>query len=83
MSVFQYEDYLRKVKSSDQEYKVDILRTQRKFLYSIWNHHQLWATISDNPDVAAIHTTAANSLKETIEQYDQLLERYYLDHNGI
>ena len=83
MSVFQYEDYLMKVKSSDHHYKVEILRTQRKFLYSIWNHHQLWATITDNKEVAAVHTKAANSLQEIIDRYDQLLERFYLDNTSL
>ena len=82
MSVFQYEDYLRKLKSSQQDYKVETLRTQRKFLYSLWNHHQLWATNTDNTEVAALHTRAANLLQEIIGQYDQLLERYYLDNTG-
>ena len=82
MSVFQYEDYLKKLKSSDQDYKVETLRTQRKFLYSIWNHHQLWATTTDNTEVVAVHTKVATLLKEVIDQYDQLLERYYLDNAG-
>ena len=80
MSVIQYQDYVRKVKASNQDFKVDILRTQRKFLFSICNHHQLWATVTDYPEVAAIHTKVANSLQEIIDHYDQLLERYFLDN---
>ena len=82
MSVSQYEDYLRKVKSSDQDYKVETLRAQRKFLYSIGSHHQLWATNTDDTQVAAFHVIAANFVHELINQYDQLLERYYLDDTG-
>lgn len=83
MSVLQYEDYLTKLKSSGQDYKVETLRTQRKFLYSIWNHHQLWATNTDNTEVAATHTKAASLLQEIIDQYDQLLERYYLEIKAL
>lgn len=82
MSVVQYEDYLRKLKSSGQNYKVETLRTQRKFLYSIWNHHQLWSTNTDNTEVGAVHAKVGTLLKEIIDQYDQLLERYYLDNAG-
>lgn len=83
MSVLQYEDYLKKVVSSEQDYKVETLRAQRKFLYSIATHHQLWATNTDNTEVAAIHIKAANLLHEIIDQYDHLLERYFLNSTGV
>jgi len=78
MSVFQYEDYLNKLKSSQEDYKVDTLRVQRKFLYSICSHHRLWATNTDNPNIASIHKKAADLIQETIDEYDQILEKYYL-----
>jgi hypothetical protein len=78
MSVFQYEDYLNKLKSSQEDYKVDTLRIQRKFLYSICSHHRLWATNTDDPNIASIHMKAADLIQETIDEYDQILEKYYL-----
>lgn len=83
MSVFQYEDYLRKLKSSQQDYKVETLRIQRKFLYSLGSHHRLWATNTDNTEIAAIHIVAANLIQEAIDQCDQLLERYFLDNPDV
>ena len=83
MSLFQYEDYLQKVEASHQDYKAETLRIQRKFLYSICSHHRLWATQTDNPEIAGFHTEAANLAQETIDQYDQILERYYLYNNGV
>ena len=75
MSVNQYEDYLNEVKSSHQQFKVATLRIQRKLLYSICNHHLLWAKQADNPEIAAIHLKAADSVQEAIDQYDQILGR--------
>ena len=80
MSVIQHEDYLAKLKSSQQDFKVETLQVHRKFLYSLFNHHQLWATNTDNPEIAAIHIIAANSIRETIHQYNQILARYSLDN---
>ena len=40
MSVLQYEGYLNKLKSSQEDYKAETLRIQRKFLYSICSYHQ-------------------------------------------
>ena len=79
MSVIQHEDYLAKFKSSQQDFKVETLQLQRKFLYSLFSHHQLWATNTENPEIAAIHTIATNSIRETIHQYNQILEKYSLD----
>jgi len=78
MSILQYEGYLNQLKSSEEDYKIETLRVQRKFLYSICSHHRLWATQTDNPDVATFHTRAADIAQEAIEQYDKLLERCYL-----
>ena len=78
MSILQYEVYLNQLKSSQEDFKVETLRIQRKFLYSIWSHHRLWATQTDDPDIASFHTRAADLAQETINQYDQILERYYL-----
>jgi len=75
MSVDQYEDYLNKLKSSHTDYKIETLRIQRKLLYSICNHHLLWAKHTDNPEIAAIHMKAADSVQETIDHYDQILGR--------
>lgn len=83
MSVFQYEDYLNKLKSSQHDYKVETLRIQRKFLYSLYSHHLLWAKQTDHPETADFHTKAAGLLQESISQYDQILERYYLDSTGV
>jgi hypothetical protein len=75
MSVNQYEDYLNEVKTSHQQFKVETLRIQRKLLYSICNHHLLWAKHTDNPEIAAIHMKVADSVQETIDQYDQIAGR--------
>jgi hypothetical protein len=83
MSILQYEGYLNKLKSSQEDYKAETLRIQRKFLYSICSHHRLWATQTDNPEIASFHTKAAALAQETIDQYDQILERYYLYDTGI
>lgn len=83
MSILQYEGYLDKLKSSHQDYKVETLRIQRRFLYSLFSHHQLWATNTENTEIAAVHIIAANSIRETIDQYDQLLERYSLDNPDL
>ena len=83
MSILQYEGYLNQLKTSQEDYKTETLRIQRKFLYSIYSHHRLWATQTDNPDIASFHTKAAELAQETIAQYDQILERHYLDHTGV
>jgi hypothetical protein len=82
MSILQYEGYLNKLNSSHEDYKAETLRIQRKFLYSICSHHRLWATQTDNPEIASFHTKAADLAHEAIAQYDQVLERYYLYHTG-
>ena len=78
MSILQYEGYLNQLKSSQEDYETETLRIQRKFLYSICNHHRLWAMQTDNPEIASFHTKAADLIQETIDQYDQILERYCL-----
>ena len=78
MSIFQYEDYLKQIKSSQQDYKTETLRIQRKFLYSLCNHHRLWAKNTENPEIAGFHAKAADLIQESIDQYDQILERHYL-----
>ena len=78
VSILQYEGYLNQLNSSQEDYKVETLRIQRKFLYSICSHHRIWATQTDNPDIARFHTRAADLAQETINQYDQILESYYL-----
>jgi len=83
MFVFQYEDYLNKLKSSQQDYQVETLRIQRKFLFSLCSHHQLWAKNTDNPKIADIYRKAADLIQETLEQYDQILERAYLYNTEI
>ena len=80
MSILQYEDYLNELKSSQEGYKTETLRIQRKFLYSICTHHRLWATQTDNPDIASFHRRAADLAQETINRYDQILEKY---HSGL
>jgi hypothetical protein len=82
MSVFQYEDYLTKLKSSQQDYKAETLRIQRKFLFSVCSHHRLWAKQTDDPEIASFHTKAADLIQESIDQYDQILERHYL-HSDV
>ena len=82
MSILQYDGYLNQLKSSNEDYKIETLRIQRKFLYSICSHHRLWAKQTDNPEIASFHTKAADLVQETIEQYDQILERHYLSHTG-
>ena len=83
MSVFQHEDYLHTLKSSQQDYKVETLQLQRKFLYALFSHHQLWATHRENPEIATIHIIVANFIGETIHQYNQVLERYSLDNSEL
>ena len=83
MSILQYEGYLNQLKSSQEDFKTESLRIQRKFLYCIYSHHRLWAAQTDNPDIASFHTKAADLAQETIEQYDQILERSYLDNTGV
>jgi hypothetical protein len=83
MSILQYEAYSNKLKCSEEDYKIETLRLQRKFLYSICSRHRLWATQSDNPKIASFHTKAADLAQETIDQYDQILERYHLYHTGV
>lgn len=78
MSILQYDDYLNQLKSSEEDFKTEALRVQRRFLYSIYSHHRLWAAHTDNPDIANFHTRAADLAQESIEQYDKILERYYL-----
>ena len=82
MSILQYKGYLNQLKSSQEDYKTDTLRIQRKFLYSMCSHHRLWATQTDNPEIARFHTKAAELAQETIDQYDQILERHYLNTPG-
>ena len=82
MSILQYEGYLNQLKSSQEDYKTETLRIQRKFLYSICSHHRLWATQTDNPEIASFHTRAADLAQETIDQYDQILEKYHLYNTG-
>ena len=83
MSILQYVAYMNKLKSSEEDYKTETLRLQRKFLFSIYSHHRLWATQTDNPEIASFHTKAADLAKETIDQYDQILERHHLYHTGL
>lgn len=83
MSILQHEGYLNQLKSSQEDYKTETLRIQRKFLYSIYSHHRLWATQTDDPDIASFHNRGADLAQETIEQYDQILERYYLPSTGV
>ena len=80
MSVFQNENYSYILKSSQQDYKVEILQLLRKFLFSLLSHHQLGATNTENP---AIHIIATKSIRETIHQYNQILERYSLDNSEL
>lgn len=80
MSVLQYETYVEKLKSSERDYKAETLRIQRKFLFSIWSHHRLWASHTDDAEVARNHNETADLIQKIIEQYDQLLDRYYLDN---
>jgi hypothetical protein len=83
MSVLQYETYVEKLKSSQQDYKAETLRIQRKFLYSVYSHHRLWANHTDDTEAARNHNETADLLQKIIDQYDQLLERYYLDNARI
>ena len=83
MSVFQYEDYINKLQSSQQNYKVETLRIQRKFLFSLCNHHRLWAKQADNPEIAGFHTKVADLIHESIVQYANTLERYYVYDTGL
>ena len=83
MSVIQYEDYLAKLKSSQQDFKVETLQIHRKFLYALFNHRQLWATNTDNSEIAAVHVLAADSIRETINQYNKLLSSYSLDTSDV
>ena len=83
MSMLQYEGYLNQVKTSQEDYKTETLRIQRKFLYSVCSHHRLWATLTDNPEIASFHTKAADLAQETIAQYDQILEKYRLSNSGV
>jgi hypothetical protein len=83
MSLFQYEDYMKKLNSSQQDYKAETLRIQRKFLYSLCSHHRLWAKQADNLEIADFHTKAGDLIQESIDQYDKILERYYLYNTGV
>ena len=83
MSLLQYEGYSNQLNSSQEDYKTETLRIQRKFLYSICSHHRLWAAHTDNPEIASFHTRAADLAQETIEQYDRILEKYHLCHIGV
>lgn len=82
MDVYEYEDQLQLVNLSQQDYKVEILRIQRKFLYSICQHNQLWAKHTDNAEAASIHLQAADLIQRTVAQYDEFLEKYHLDNPG-
>ena len=82
MSILQHGAYLNKLKSSEADYKTETLQLQRKFLYSIYSHHRLWAAETDNPEIASFHTKAADLAQETIAQYDQILERHHLYDTG-
>lgn len=83
MSISQYEGYLNQLKASQEDYKTETLRIQRKFLYSICSHHRLWAKETDNPEIASFHTKAADLAQESIDKYDQILEKYHLSTFGI
>jgi hypothetical protein len=83
MPVFQNEDYLSKVTSFHRDYRAETLRVHRKLLFSLCNQHQLWAKQTDNPEIAARHMKAADAIQETINQYDQILERYYLHNSEV
>ena len=83
MSVIQHEDYFMILKSSQQDYKVETLQLPRKSLYALLSHHQLGATTTENPEIAATHIIATNSIRETIHQYHQILERYPLDNSEL
>jgi hypothetical protein len=78
MSIIQYETYVEKLKTSQEEYKVETLRIQRKFLFSLHSHHRLWASHTDDSEVVQSHIEIADLLQKLIEQYDHLLDRYYL-----
>ena len=83
MSVIQREDHLQILKLAQQNYRVETLQLQRKILYSLFTYHQLWATNTEDPEIAAIHLIAANSIGETIHQYNQILERYSLENSEL
>jgi hypothetical protein len=83
MSILQYEGYLNQLKTSQEDYKTETLRIQRKFLYSICSHHRLWAKQTDNPEIANFHTKAADLAQESIDQYDHILEKYHLYNTGV
>ena len=78
MSIIQYETYVELLKNSQEEYKVETLRIQRKFLFSLHSHHRLWARHTNDSGIAQSHIEIADLLQKLIEQYDQLLDRYYL-----
>ena len=83
MSILRYEGYLNQLKSSQENYKTETLRIQRKFLYSICSHHRLWAKQTDDAEIASFHTKAADLAQETIAQYDRVLEKYHLYNPGV
>ena len=83
MSMLQYEGYLNQFNPSQEDLKTETLRVQRKFLYSICGHHRLWATQTDNPEIASFHARAAELARETIEQYDRILEKYHLNPTNV
>ena len=83
MDVHQYEDELNNLDSAQENYKVEILRIQRKFLYAMCNHNQLWAKNTDNPEVASIHLQAADLIEKTVAQYDEFFRKHHLDRPGV
>ena len=83
MSILQDKGYLSKLKSSEEDYRAETLRIQRKFLCSICSHHRPWAQHTNNEEIAGFHTKAADLIQETMDQYDQILERYSLDTSEL
>ena len=83
MDVHQYEDELNNLDLAQEGYKLEILRIQRKFLYAMCNHNQLWAKNTDNPEVASIHLQAAELIQKTVAQYDEFLKKHHLDNRGV
>ena len=83
MSILQYETYVEMLKTSQEDYKAETLRLQRKFLYSLHSHHRLWADHTKDPEIAQHHTEIADLIKKIVDQYDQLLNRFYLTNPDV
>jgi hypothetical protein len=83
MDVYEYENQLKELDPAQQDYTLEILRIQRKFLYSMCHHNHLWAKITDNPEIASIHLEAADSILKTVAQYDEFLEKYYQNNTDV